>query len=426
MGVVVLAVLLASANDSLPSVSEPKPLGIARLILETSAYGAVVKGLLIGLSVPLVGFVAIYYTFRNSDRWSAPLSTGFIGLVLIALFLAALNAPSTVVVAGSLVVKQEDPGPAAPPPIFTPLRPTLTPSPTAGDSPMPPNFKVAFIGDQGLGNGSVAVLRLIRDEGADMVLHQGDFDYLDKPAVWDLVITGVLGPDFPYFASVGNHDTGRWEEYQRLLLDRLARIPDASCIGDLGVKSACWYKGLFFILSGAGTMDYAHESYIRDQLIKDDSIWRICSWHKNQGQLQTGHKDDAVGWKPYEECRKGGAIIATGHDHGYSRTYLMDHFETQSIVSDSNRLKLEKGKTFVFVSGLGGKNVSDESHEAAERPWWAAVYNSTHDANFGALFCNFNENGVKNRAHCYFKDIDGRTPDNFYLESHLGGSALGP
>ena len=104
----------------------------------------------------------------------------------------------------------------------------------------------------------------------------------------------------------------------------------------------------------------------------------------------------------------------------------MDNFETQSIVSTSNTLKLEKGKTFVFVSGLGGMSVSDENPEASERPWWASGYNSTDGANFGALFCTFNENGVKNRAHCYFKDIDGRTPDDFYLESHLGGSALGP
>jgi hypothetical protein len=41
----------------------------------------------------------------------------------------------------------------------------------------PPDFKVAFIGDQGLTDDSKEVLRLIRDEGAEMVLHQGDFDY---------------------------------------------------------------------------------------------------------------------------------------------------------------------------------------------------------------------------------------------------------
>ncbi len=57
----------------------------------------------------------------------------------------------------------------------------------------------------------------------------------------DLMITAVLGPDFPYFASIGNHDEVKWPAYQAALLDRLARIKDAYCVGNLGVKSACWF-----------------------------------------------------------------------------------------------------------------------------------------------------------------------------------------
>ena len=45
--------------------------------------------------------------------------------------------------------------------------------------------KVAFIGDQGLGPDATAVLRLIRGEGAEVILHQGDFDYADNPDAWD-------------------------------------------------------------------------------------------------------------------------------------------------------------------------------------------------------------------------------------------------
>ena len=44
-----------------------------------------------------------------------------------------------------------------------------------------PELRVAFIGDQGLGPNAIAVLELIKDEGAQMVLHQGDFDYKDAP-----------------------------------------------------------------------------------------------------------------------------------------------------------------------------------------------------------------------------------------------------
>ena len=77
----------------------------------------------------------------------------------------------------------------------------------------PENFTIAFIGDQGYGKNAKAVLQLIKNEGADMVLHQGDFDYLDDPEKWDGQINEILGKDFPYFASVGNHDTKEWSGY---------------------------------------------------------------------------------------------------------------------------------------------------------------------------------------------------------------------
>ena len=64
--------------------------------------------------------------------------------------------------------------------------------------PIPVNFKVAFIADQGLDTNAKAVLLLIKDEGAEMVLHQGDFDYKDNPELWDQQINDILGPDCVY------------------------------------------------------------------------------------------------------------------------------------------------------------------------------------------------------------------------------------
>ena len=306
------------------------------------------------------------------------------------------------------------------------------------------NFKVAFIGDQGLGKNARAVLHLIKDENADMVLHQGDFDYEDDPEKWNQQINEVLGQDFPYFASIGNHDLDAWQQYQKNLQARLDKIEGAECIGDLGVSSTCTYKGLFFILSGVGTKGYGYPKnlseaipwrlrywatalpsqflyglYIKRQLAQDNSIWRICSWHKNQRLMQVGDKLDETGWGVYEECRKGGAIIATGHEHSYSRTYLMENFEEQIVASTLNTLEIEKGRTFAFVSGLGGRSMRDQVDELASSPWWASVYTATQDANYGALFCIFNVNGTKNKAHCYFKDIDGNIPDEFDIVSEV-------
>ena len=112
-----------------------------------------------------------------------------------------------------------------------------------------PNLKVAFLGDQNDGSDAIEVMQLVKNEGADMVIHAGDADYSSDPGNWDDNITSVLGADFPYFWAIGNHDTSARSGYQQKQAERIARVDGATCTGDLGVKSACTYQGLFFILS---------------------------------------------------------------------------------------------------------------------------------------------------------------------------------
>jgi 3',5'-cyclic AMP phosphodiesterase CpdA len=224
---------------------------------------------------------------------------------------------------------------------------------TGDGAAAPTPLTVAFIGDQGLTSEARAVLELIEAEGADLVLHLGDLDYADDPAAWDAMITDALGADFPLFVAIGNHDEQRWygpSGYQERQEARLARVPEATCRGELGVRAACTFRGLFFILSGIGTMpkvpdDPEHVDYLRDQLARADAIWRVCAWHRNQRLMQVGGKDDDVGWQPYEACREGGAIVATAHEHSYSRTHLMDSFASQSIASTSDTLIIDEGQT---------------------------------------------------------------------------------
>ncbi len=295
-----------------------------------------------------------------------------------------------------------------------------------------PNLKVAFIGDQGDGSDALAVLQLIQNEGAHMVLHQGDFDYGDNPTLWDDNITSILGSDFPYFASVGNHDTGSFYGtggYQAKLAARLARLPagDASCSGDLGVKSACTYKGLFFVLSGVGTLGSGHEAYLDQQLAADRSTWRICSWHKNQNAMQVGGKGDEVGWLAYETCRTRGAIIATAHEHSYSRTKTLISTQNQTVDPawpSPALLRMAPGATFVFVSGLGGQSIRDQerclpsTYPYGCKGEWASIYTSTQGAGSGALFIEFHVDGNPNKARGYFKSVDG-VVESFEVTSEM-------
>ncbi|MEE9606183.1 MAG: right-handed parallel beta-helix repeat-containing protein, partial [Myxococcota bacterium] len=303
----------------------------------------------------------------------------------------------------------------------------------------PPNFKITFIADQGKGGNAEAVLSLIANEQADAVVHSGDFDYDDDPLAWDSLITSFLGPDFPYFASSGNHDEASFYGaggYREQLEARMNRV-GIPWHGDLGVQSSFEYAGIFFVLTAPGIFgagDGYHDLYIRDQLVANDSIWRISSWHKNMRNMQVGGKGDSTGWGVYEESRRGGAIIATGHEHSYSRTHLLSDAETQTVASSANPLVLvednpgtpaDEGRTFAFVSGLGGASIRDQERCLPATPpygcqgEWASIYTQNQGANFGALFGVFNHQGIPNLAYFYFKDIDGNVVDSFFVESSL-------
>jgi len=306
----------------------------------------------------------------------------------------------------------------------------------ARGEPTPPGLKIAFLADQGSGASASAVLELVRAEGADAVVHSGDFDYRDDPAAWEARIDSVLGADFPYFASVGNHDAAAFYAsggYQERLEARMDRLGIAWS-GDLGVQSTFTWKGIQFVMTGPdifGPGDGFHDRYIRDRFSSSDAVWRISSWHKNQRDMQAGGKGNEAGWGVYEESRRAGAIIATGHEHSYSRTHLLSGMQDKRVASSAQPLVLEaddpatpadEGRSFAFVSGLGGKSIRSQSVSGA---WFASIHTSTQGAKSGALFGVFHEGGDPRLASFSFKDVTGAVSDRFTVRSEVGVLACG-
>jgi hypothetical protein len=159
----------------------------------------------------------------------------------------------------------------------------------------PAGFKIAFIGDQGANGSSAAVLELIAAEGADAVVHAGDYDYQNNPALWDQQITDALGACYPYFAAAGNHDVGPYYGpggYQQMMAARMDCL-GLGWDGDLGVRSSHVWQGIRFVFTAPGIFasndgDSVYAPYIREQLAAAESIWRISCWHKLMKAMQVG------------------------------------------------------------------------------------------------------------------------------------------
>jgi len=322
----------------------------------------------------------------------------------------------------------------------------------------PANFKVAFIGDSGAGNNFNQVLNLIKQEGAQLVLHQGDFGYGTPASGWTAVVNQQIGSVFPYLGSDGNHEN--WADYAPFFQNQVTthNIPVAFgsvASGNYGAE----YRGLYMVFNNK---EQADSLFPQKALANDNHIWKICSWHENRNDFQAGGKSDSVALETYQGCINAGAIVATGHEHSYSRTYSLSDLNAprHGVFGQPGVMEVAKGnpgKSFVFVSGMGGNGIRDyvdSMHD--DDGWWATIYTgnqttggsnryckntctkadlsgqdktrdiASYNYTFGALFITFNVDGNPYKARGYFKNVAGQVIDEFEIYAEGGGGTPPP
>ncbi|CAF0968311.1 unnamed protein product [Didymodactylos carnosus] len=288
---------------------------------------------------------------------------------------------------------------------------------------MPINLTIAYVADTSLWKEASLLYNLIRSESQiDALVVSGDLDYVDQPLAREHLLTKYFGSKFPIFSCAGNHDHNFWPKYQQTILDRWKRSGiHHKCSGIIGVAHMCTYKGLIIIQIAPGIFEkyrfYDYSQYLENQLNLYHSQWKICSWHKNQHNMQLGNKQDETGYDVYNTCLKHGAMIITGHEHSYSRTYLMKglHDPIEVLSRNSTYIQLSNGSSVVIVNGLGGFSVSGYTNNSIA-PYWASVNHANINGHASALICKYNFNGNMKQALCYLKDIVHGKRDQFIID----------
>jgi hypothetical protein len=287
-----------------------------------------------------------------------------------------------------------------------------------------------------------------------------DFDYRvqnGNPDQWMEGFENYFGRDMPLFATIGNHDSCMWFEggsvangraWETVLSERYARLgQDQYCEGTVGIMNSCYYKGLFMVESGLGELsgrdDASYVGYLDEVLAaRINAPWKLCSWHKNQRELQMCSKNDEAGYAAYESCRKAGAMVNNAHEHSYARSHTMNDLSSSEALyggvdNFENDVTLGFGKNFVFVQGLAGSSIRNECSGFGSRPWWASwaagngnkgsFGNPNQGSSYGYMACTFKPGGVANRADCFFEDVNGNRFDEYSIYSEIGfGPAPSP
>jgi predicted phosphodiesterase len=298
--------------------------------------------------------------------------------------------------------------------------------PPPGTIATAPGLRIAFLGDTGVGPKFRAVLELVKRYKADAVVHMGDALYVETAAQFWGAIDEILGHDFPYYLTQGNHDLPHWPALADHGFAHLkAGGTQTDAPSQLDPRLSLQFRGVSLVMLGqAPRRD--DPQYIIDRFARDAHIWKVCAWHKNQNRLQVGGKADEMGWGVYESCRQMGALIANGHEHSYERTKTLVSMVEQRVdpgCRDPARVCVSPGAVPVFVSGLGGRNIRDQERcLPATYPYgcngeWAFIYTSNQAANYGALFLTFHVDGDPHQGRGAFVTIDGRQVDTFQLRA---------
>jgi hypothetical protein len=86
--------------------------------------------------------------------------------------------------------------------------------------------------------------------------------------------------------------------------------------------------------------------------------------------FQIGPKQDETGFEVYDTCRRFGALVMTGHDHSYARTFLMSDFANFTIASREPSPTIVEGSSVVLLSGVGGQEPIPADPSLITNPWW--------------------------------------------------------
>lgn len=184
------------------------------------------------------------------------------------------------------------------------------------------------------------------DPDAELYVSGGDqVNTADRETEWDAFLAPEQLRSTPWAATIGNHDVGKKNYEQHFHVPNNDASGQYYANGDAASNTSggnYWYvyNDVLFIdinsnsysVSGSGTGngDAAHINYVSDVIEEhgDEAKWKVLVYH-HAIYSPADHANDADNAKrrldfPRAFSRLGVNLVLQGHDHSYSRSYLIN------------------------------------------------------------------------------------------------------
>lgn len=289
---------------------------------------------------------------------------------------------------------------------------------------VPAGLTLAFVGDSGVVHGD-EVLRLIRNENASAVVFNGDTNYMLQNREWMERFRKHLGKT-PFYVATGSHETSSVRHIQEQTAQHWHSIRMRECRGEIGFRNVCTHHGVGLLLNGVtgscgsgapspGSTHFFEKAL--SEFAQQDVSWPICIFGFHSNRELPGHRTHA--WDNYKTCLNRGALIVSSHERrGVSAHELVNTVGNR--VTPMSRLPNDKP-----FGNLGAKAASlmHDGHSVV-------VFTGASDGgsfgggsgpSHGAFFCHFHVQGNPGLARCFYKDVEGRIANDFFMRRPLAG-----
>ena len=257
-------------------------------------------------------------------------------------------------------------------------------------------FSFLFLGDPQIemsGSGWATTLEraTVRFPDTDFLVTAGDHvDSMvneDQTAQWDLLLRPAQLREYALAPTAVNHDgaNGTGTQYAQ----HLAR-PNVGPSGETVAGSGDYwftYDRVLFMVLNSNSLDITgHRRFMEDTLAANPAAaWTIVSFHHSPFSAAS-RSDDVTGIELRERLSPilsdlGVDLVLGGHDHAYSRSFLMDG--AQPIPeSDGATVTAEDGEVlYIAANSASGSKFYELGGEVP----WAAVANQEHVPNYSRV-----------------------------------------
>ncbi|GAA5034821.1 immunoglobulin-like domain-containing protein [Microbacterium fluvii] len=206
-----------------------------------------------------------------------------------------------------------------------------------------------------------------------------------------------LAPDqvrsIPVVATNGNHDVGSkaYEQHFNVPNEDLTAGAASSATASGGDY---WfiYKDVLFVNINSNSRDYAsHNAFLEDVVAEhgDEASWKVLAFHHSIYSVASHTADsDIVDRRanlPTEISTLGFDVVLMGHDHNYTRSYLIEDGELADAQELSGQATVEAKDGEVLYLTANSASGSKYYNTTAPDAWFASVINQEKVRNYSVV-----------------------------------------